>query len=192
MKFTAFGIRFEISFLFTAFVSVMLLTDKTGALHYFLAAAVLHEAAHLAVMLSIGQKPRAVRLIPGGVNLEERDIATGSEEAAILLAGPFINLAAGLISSGRFATVNLALGLFNLLPVAGLDGGRLMELIVIKSLGKRTADTFLKINSLLLAAGFTAVFFLLLAKGAENLSLLIFSLYMLSSLFLKKGIERRA
>ncbi len=191
LKFTLFGIKFEISFLFTLFISLMLLTDKTGKLHLFFVGATLHEAAHIIMMSALKVKPLSVRLIPGGINIAERDIYTPLEQILILIAGPALNLFLALCIKGDFAAINLGLFVFNMLPVLGLDGGRIIEILLLRVFGHRTAETVLKINTFFLAALFAVLFFVLYKRQVQNPSLFIFSLYMLSSLFLKKGIERK-
>ena len=96
----------------------------------FAAALAVHEAAHLAAMKRRGMKPAAVRMLPAGL-----EIARGGGEAsyradaAVSLAGPAASVAtgaAGLAFGGVFRVygiLSVILGVFNALPVYGLDGG---------------------------------------------------------------------
>ncbi len=157
----------------------------------FLVSAALHEAAHLAVMRWLGSKPQSVRLIPGGINIAERDINTPPRQALILAAGPFSNLLLALLSSGDLKHLNILLFIFNMLPVEGLDGGRLLGIMITALWGNQAAVITVKALTLLLAVLFLSGFLWLLAVGKSNYSLIVFSLYLVSSLFLKKGIERK-
>jgi len=62
-------------------------------------------------------------------------------ELLAVLAGPGINLALAVVCAGGgeawqlFAGANLVLGIFNLLPLPGLDGGRIICLL-FRLLGK--------------------------------------------------------
>ena len=104
----------------------------------------LHEMAHALSALVWSRKPVVVSLWPwGGVAHVER--FSDYREALIALAGPFANLAlaAGLALAGaRFTwalprctwvdfafTCTLLMGLANLLPVPGLDGGCALRIL---------------------------------------------------------------
>ena len=50
MKFTFLGTKIYVSFFFTAAITVMLATDRTGYMLPTLFAVIIHEAAHLFVM----------------------------------------------------------------------------------------------------------------------------------------------
>jgi len=98
----------------------------------------LHEMAHAVASLALGGKQATVSFWPwGGIAHVER--FSDYREAVVALAGPFSNLAVagGLaLAGGGFAvglarcalldfvlTCNLLMGLANLLPIPGLDGG---------------------------------------------------------------------
>lgn len=191
MKFRLFGIEFEISFLFTALLAVITATDKTGDIYLFFAAAAVHEAAHLLVMICVDAKPKAVRLIPGGINIVDKTQKTSFEDIVILAAGPIANLTCFLIFKGDFCVLNLLLFIYNMLPVRGLDGGRIIQMILSYFLSFKTAEVFLNIITVLIGASFAAAFVWLYIRGTENYSVLIFSLYIISTVFLKKGVERK-
>lgn len=96
----------------------------------FLAAAALHEAAHLIAAKAMGlEVDRLVLSLLGAeIHLSEGCGASFLQDVALCLSGPLANLAAGAACalSGRFPLflgANLLLGCFNLLPVLPLDGG---------------------------------------------------------------------
>lgn len=99
------------------------------------AAAALHEGGHLLACWLLWIPVRRLQITCCGGVLETGRLLTGGEETAVALAGPGVNLllAFALLPLGNdpggavFLGVNLLLGLFNLLPLLPLDGGRAMH-----------------------------------------------------------------
>lgn len=104
-----------------------------------LCAAILHELGHaVAYYLMMGRLPR-ISLSPLGLGMEvPSSCFTPAQLLVLAAAGPGVNLAlAGLTflslqlqaSYGGywFLGVNLWMGLFNLIPLAGLDGARILQ-----------------------------------------------------------------
>ncbi len=106
--------------------------DREFLLPMALAACGAHELGHLAAIRLLGGAVRRMRFTAVGAELE-LDHALGYwQEGASALAGPGVNLllAAACCGSERwmvFTGLNLALALFNLLPVGRLDGGRALS-----------------------------------------------------------------
>lgn len=128
----------------------------TGALiAVTLAASVLvHELAHVAIARRLRMKATTITLfIFGGVSAMETDAAKPRTELLVSLAGPLTSLAIGLLSillltpaqalatptaDASFpqtmlyylAIANIIIGVFNLLPLFPLDGGRVLSAIL--------------------------------------------------------------
>lgn len=91
-------------------------------------AALVHEAFHLISIFVVGGKVRSITIGPSGVIIEAIEIS-GYREVICALAGPAGSFfLAGMIP--RFPLLGfcgLVQGLFNLLPIYPLDGGRAMK-----------------------------------------------------------------
>lgn len=130
-----------------------------------LTAAVLHECGHLAALFLAGGRPTRMILHPFGGEIEYGGRLFSYPQSMFLsLAGPAVNLlcAPACLLSPPFLRVfglcSLGLGLFNLLPVRGLDGGEILEDLVCLWAGVDRA----RVLSLVISA-FTVCF--LLAAG---------------------------
>lgn len=106
---------------------------------------IIHELGHVAAASSFRWRVREIRLLPfGGVaEVEEAGDVPAWQELIVVLAGPLQNLlmigAALLCQSigiwsddwaSYFVVVNMMIGLFNLLPILPLDGGRLLQILL--------------------------------------------------------------
>ncbi|MGE5185011.1 MAG: site-2 protease family protein [Acidobacteriota bacterium] len=124
---------------------------------------VVHELGHALVARRFGIGTRDIMLLPiGGISSLERMPERPSQELAVALVGPLINLVlAALIWAGiaithgtadlREATtiggaiatqlmwINIALAVFNLLPAFPMDGGRALRALLAMKLGHERA-----------------------------------------------------
>ncbi len=191
MKFKIGKTEIEISFLFTALLSVMVLFDGTGLIGYFLLAATVHEVAHLSVMCLLRSAPNKISLVPGGIFIIERSVNTLLEDSIILVSGPLANLICFFSFKGDFSLLSLILFVYNILPIRGLDGGSLVYILINGLINSKIADIALNILTVLVSLMFCVGFIVLFLDGIQNYSLLIFSLYLISTVFLKKGVETR-
>lgn len=100
-------------------------------LHWLLAAvtaAGVHELCHLGAIYALGGRVLSFRISPMGA-IMETELESPGRECLAALAGPAGNFA--LLTLGRLvphvAVCGLVQGLFNLLPLYPLDGGRALR-----------------------------------------------------------------
>ena len=189
MKIKFFGTNIYISFLFAATVSFMLATDRTGLMLPTLFAVLIHEAGHLFCMWAADCAPKEIRLVPASVQIVEGFPRSEGRKIAVIISGPLANVAVagslfinyylgGSQVSLKFALLNAVLAAFNLLPVYGLDGGRLLCAILCR---RKDLYTALRTVRIITGAASAAVFIfgvILFARGKLNISVFITAIYL--------------
>lgn len=121
--------RLEITPDFIAALCILGLLDQRGVIWAFLAATAAHETGHLIALRLLGADILALRLDVLDAQIVSSPLSYRQELCAAL-AGPAMSIVCCLIFRRRFAAfaaVSLLLGLFNLLPVWPLDGGRALR-----------------------------------------------------------------
>ncbi|HVE64356.1 MAG TPA: site-2 protease family protein [Mycobacteriales bacterium] len=117
----------------------------------------LHELGHSAVALAMGIPIRRITLfLFGGIAEITREPDTAAKEYLVSIAGPLVSLTLGglglvaleltsgpeaAVLFGYAAFINVALGVFNLLPGLPLDGGRVLRAAVWQARGDRLVAT---------------------------------------------------
>jgi stage IV sporulation protein FB len=183
-------------FSFFAAVSLAILFAREKYVLWGLYACLLHEAGHFAAM-TIKKQP-VKRLVFYGAGIK---IVTGSYEAAVpfeirvwvLAAGCVVNFIIYALSAiisvfyggngglALFGVINLSVGLFNMLPLQGFDGGKLIVSALYRLCPYERAfflEKFLKKSNIFLIIT-TAVIFAVC--GYRNLTLYLTFLYLLFS-----------
>ncbi|MDD6276843.1 MAG: site-2 protease family protein [Clostridia bacterium] len=184
MKFILGRITVSISFWFMAVITLLLtLAPRVPAAASFMFC-VLHELGHLAAMTAVGQRPRRIELGYFGIKIvASSGLISQTGDFFIAVAGPITNLIAAVICyfAGRqdFFTINLALAIFNLLPVGVLDGGRALKCITGDSQAVRKIEYACAI--IITAIGVVCAIY---SKG--NFTLLIVSLYLVIGIITTK------
>jgi Zn-dependent protease/CBS domain-containing protein len=128
----------------------------TTALLFF-GSVLAHELSHAIVARRFGLKVEGITLfIFGGATSIDADSHTPREEALIAIAGPATSIAIGAVLIGADALIsqpqvgalvgwlgfiNLALGIFNLIPGFPMDGGRVLRAFLWKVRGDRLVAT---------------------------------------------------
>lgn len=88
--------------------------------------------------------------------------------------------------SSAFLWTNLALGLFNLLPVESLDGGKALASVLTPYRTARTVSRVVTVTSLCCLLPMATLGFWLLLISRWNVSLLLASVYLMFCLVLKE------
>jgi len=198
MKFKLFGVNFYISVLFCVLLTFLLIVDVTGFMSMSLFAVLTHELGHLIMMHKLSCCPRQVSLTTYGVGITGPCVASKQDEIKIAMSGPIANfvITVLLIALHFFnldemclvaAVIQTIVGVVNLLPVRGLDGGTVLFDILSMSISESKSNLVMTIISLFVAVGMTALGVTLLFIGQANPSLLLLGIYLVVLNIVKVG-----
>ena len=168
----------------------MIYIDRSGMIIPALLAAALHDAGHLFALWIYDCPPLRIELVPAAVRIIRRGVSARENVTVTALSGPAVNLAFAFCAGLNymlyrksftlyFTAVNAALGLFNLLPARGLDGGTVLYHIIEKRFSPYAAEAATKSVSLILAAAALVGGVYLYTKGRLNLSVFTAALYLI-------------
>lgn len=166
-------------------------------------AALIHELGHLAAAVACGVRITGMRLDLFGARLELPGLLSYRQELLVALGGPAANLLTATVlfrawtacgcpvcgaspSLSGWALVlgvllpaSLGLCAVNLLPVASLDGGRILSCLLSLTLGADVARRVLRLLSLFLLSLLWLLSVYALLRAGQFLSLFVFSFSLL-------------
>jgi len=188
LKLCVFGTEVSFSFWFFAVVALFVLLGKETLVLYLILPVIIHECGHLLAMLFCRAKIHSIRLTPISVDIRrvDRDVRSHLNELVITLAGIATNMLAALVLRLFFfqsirvmflGAANIAVALFNLLPIGNLDGGELCRLICERLFTPRAAWYISHIMSFLVLTPLVALSVLFILRG-YNFTLLLTCIYL--------------
>lgn len=188
MGFRLGGAQVRLEFTFAAVLCILLVAFPLSIVLYILTAVLLHELGHLLCAAVFHVYPTRVVLSARGVGIT-MDLGglSGPCRFAVALAGPAVNLCmcvpAALLDFRLWAIVNGIVGLLNLIPIPGLDGGDLLQIVLERRFGSAAAEKVcLAVGGVVLFPTAAAYFLLLLTGMISRRSLLVFA-YLVVLLF---------
>lgn len=143
VEFTVLKTKIQIGFLFTATLSLLSLMDKSGSVFLSVAFSLLHELGHITAMAICKEQIDSLTFHPFGISMKLKSSSALSfgEEIFVLLSGCAVNLIFVILPTPPTVTyVNMGILLFNILPIANLDGGRVTRLFFTRFFGERTGN----------------------------------------------------
>lgn len=149
-------------------------------LGWVLLAAVLHEGGHLLAAKGIGLSVRHLALDFTGANLDfYRKTTSYAQDLLLCLSGPAVNFFFVTLSvlfhwNPLFLAAHLLLGIFNLMPIIPLDGGKALYAFLSGVWNPFLAGRILSALSVLIAVGvsLSGLWVFLQLDGPPNLLLL--------------------
>lgn len=195
------GVTVQFSYSFALVVCFLLTCSDNTVIQFAVLFSLLHECGHLLSDCLFGEKPKEIRFGLFGMTILRADDLHLSyrQEICSALAGPFVNfllmclfLLWNQISSNeqalQCAAVNFYIFLFNAMPVFSLDGGRAFEAFLRVHIQDTEQQIFIeKIVSLCCIAAVMGLGFAVFFQSGYNFTLLLISVYLMITLFLKCG-----
>ena len=196
MTLRLFGIEVHFSFWFFAVFACFASLSRGELIFYFVLPIILHELGHIIVMGILGVKIRSISLLAAGIEIRRKpgEIKSSWRECAVILAGAGANLAAAAVLYCCFfqsmrvmlmLSANVAVAIFNLLPIGDLDGGQLFSLISERYFEPKTAYNLSRAVSFAALAALFGLAIFLITIGWMNITLLVISVYMIARVVAK-------
>ncbi|MBQ2716751.1 MAG: site-2 protease family protein [Clostridia bacterium] len=180
---------------------LMLILQPSGIVLSSLGAAVLHELGHMLAAAILGVPLRSLDVGMFGASLRVRgSLISYPKEFLLCAAGPAMNFLSAFaviaLSERRgyftdigewFASVSLMLGVLNLIPAEGFDGGRMLSVTVTSLFGPRVSAKLLSLSTFLSILLLWMFSVYLLIRFGTSLSLFVFTLSLFYRLFIEKA-----
>lgn len=153
---------------FLAFLLVAFLVGTESVLWAVIAAASFHEMGHLFALCLTGTHVKQISFTEFGVKIRaDTQYLSYGRELLCVLAGPLSNIILAFVLARTMqayllAGSNLMQGVFNLLPISGLDGIRVLHLLISWGTNPWIADRICRVVGLLsggMLAAMTAYLF---------------------------------
>ena len=179
---------------------IMIVFQPVGVVFPSLAGVVLHESGHMLAAVLLGIPLRSLDIGTFGASLKVRgSLISYPKEFLLCAAGPAMNfisaIAVAIFSdhSGYysecgewFIAVSIMLGLLNLLPAEGFDGGRMLAVVTSSLFGPRASARLLSFTTFSSIVLLWMISVYLLIRYGTSLSLFVFTV----SLFYRLFVER--
>lgn len=188
MRFSINKLTITVGYETVAALTAVLLLDTQSRMISCFAAALLHEMGHLAMMRLCGVSVRSLSFGLFDALIRADPPPSFASDVWITLGGVMANFLLAAFSfafSRQFCLANIALGVFNLLPVMSLDGGHLLYICLQRRLLPHTCEILIRAVSFVILLPFLTAGIWLLLRSGYNYSLLAASLYLLAVLILK-------
>lgn len=171
----------------------IILLDLSPFVFLILASAIIHECGHLIAMLICGVKMERITVYPFGLDIRTLSQAKSyTQEMFIKSAGVLVNITAILLCIpftenvyiSFFTVSNIMLAGLNLMPITSLDGGGVLECLLLMHLDPMNVTKIMKAVSFvfIVILWIFAMYFLFYTN--YNFSLFVMCVYLFVSIFL--------
>lgn len=196
--FKIFNIQIKISYLFLFILTFSMFFDYFSQLFVLMIVILIHEFAHCCACIyyNIGISEIKIFVFGGVAKFQKHIEENAKQEIIIALAGPisnFIFLFIALLIVNKFnikknyiiqlfLTANIIIGLFNLIPILPLDGGRIIRGVIGHCLGiKRATYIVIRLGYCICVLSFFVGIYMALVYNVEYIFISLLSIYIFFS-----------
>lgn len=197
IKILNYKIHIDFSFIF--FITLLFFINKSFFVISALLASMIHEFAHLVILKKTTKANKIdidFSLFKLNIIDQNRSFTSFFDDLKVLFAGPILNFftfilffAISKVSKNDrlyfFALENLFLFIFNLLPIAPLDGGQILFIILSSKFNFLFAKRIISTISFILIYIMAFIGFFIFLYSKYNISILFLSVYIIFFLYKK-------
>lgn len=184
-----------IDYLFFFTLSFLLLFNS-GTTIIVLLLSLFHEAGHVVALLACKGRIKLLKLSAFGmVMVPYDDNLSMTEEMLFVLAGPAVNIIISMATlpfhnekMAQISALSLLLGMFNLIPVSSLDGGKALSNFLMLYFNEETVVKAMRVITVIMLIGLSIVGVVMLKINPRNYSILLIVVY-LTILFINKPMN---
>ena len=130
-----------------AFAIIFYLTKQIKIYTILMTFAFVHELGHLVAGVILGLRVKSINIMPFGISINFEDYSNKyvAKKIIIAIAGPLVNLSLvwlGVFNDWNEDVIysNILIGMFNLIPLYPLDGGRILKYIIQLTSSSKDAE----------------------------------------------------
>lgn len=178
------NIKVSVSVYFAAALTFACIFAPGGYAPVGLLSCVLHECGHLAAVYAFGGHITAITLGAYGMRIDKSNevILSANREAAVAFAGPLVNLILALLGFAfkirALFLANVAIAVFNLIPIESLDGYNIIYNSLCFKLEPKKLKAALNIISTAFLFMMFCLGFLVFFKSRYNFTVLAAAVYL--------------